>query len=374
MTRDPAGPELQDVEAGRAVPGGTVPSGPASEGRRSPPWRELLLGAAILSLGWPVALLAFVLPLAAFFARLESGLRRAAGTLLAASIPAFMLFVAPGSRFFVLAALLATAAGLLQIHAGVRPGYAELTLAVMTGLAAAASAAFVSEPGFFPRVQAELEASTLEQGRLWVETVARRVRLEPSARLVLEDTVAASATWSSRAWPAGVFATLWLGGGAALGIAAAGARAAATAGGVRARQSWALFRLPDAWIGLFLAGVAAYLLFPGMPEPISSAGPSSGSAPPLVSSARAALATLHDVGLNVALIAGGLYACQGLGVAVYYLDRRGMRPLARTLLVVSGMLLLPLPLLIVSLGLGLADAGLDLRFRAARRAPGPPRA
>ena len=302
---------------------------------------------ALVALGLP-----FALYLPALAPRLPVRLLSAALLL-----PPMLLAVrVPASRFFVLAAALATAAGAVVLARRPRLGYPELTLCSLIGVTGAAAAQLVSDPSWFASLEATLREVGLSQAGAWADWLERAGRLEPGVRLALDETAAASAEIWARGWPAFTFAALWLGGGAALAFAARAAVRIGPEGGlssrVRASEPCSRFRLPEAWIGVFLAGVAAFLLAP--------------------ESAAGVPARVRDAALNVALVAAALYAWQGVAVLLYYLERRGLRTPGRVVLLGAGFVLLPLPLLVLGLGLGLADAWLDLRARAARDTPAGP--
>jgi len=327
---------------------GPEPPAPQDRAPRVP-WREAVLLAGLLLLGWPVALLAFAFPFAVFLAYLDRRRRWIAAGALGAAIPVLLALLVPGSRFFVLAAVLALAAGLSALRWRARVGYPELSLCVLAGLALAAAVWLFVEPGFFTDLRASLESSTLAQGRRWLARIAEGGDLDARTRVLLEQAVAASAELAARSWPAATFAALWLGSGAALAFAARrGPGGSAVGARVRVAERCSRFRLPDLWVWVFLVAVGAFLLAP------------RGGA-------------IHDAALNVALSAAGLYAWQGIAIALYYLERRGVRPAGRLLLFAGGLLLLPLPVLVTALCLGLADVKLDLRSRKGGNTPATPR-
>jgi hypothetical protein len=331
-------------------------SGELPPARRRTPWREIWIAATLLVAGWPVALVALGLPFALVLPALAP--RPKVRILSAALLVPPLLFAlrVPSSRFFVLAAALAAAAGAAVLARRPRLGYAEGTLCALAGVAGAAAAQLAADPAWFGALESSLRELGLAQGRAWAGWLERAGGLEPAVRLALDETAAASAEIWARGWPAFTFLALWLGGGAALAFAARAALRLGPAGGllprVRAFDPCSRFRLPDAWIGIFLAGVAAYLFLPH-----GAAGP---------------WPRIRDGALNVALVAAALYAWQGVAVLLYYLERRGLRTPGRVVLLAAGFVLLPLPLLVLALGLGLADAWLDLRARRPGNTPGRP--
>ena len=310
------------------------------------PWREAGLAAGLVLLGWPVALLAFVLPFAAYVAALRRGPARAAGLALAAAIPALLVALVPGAEFFLVAAGLATAAAVVALRRLRRVGYPELSACVLAGIGAASLAWLVVDPGFFERLRDALEEATLAQGRVWLARL--EAAGDPATRAELDRVLRASAALAARSWPAAVFAALWTGSAAALAFATRGAASARAPGGpVRVRERCSRFRLPDLWLWVLLAGAAGFLAAPGP-------------------------GAVQDAALNLALVALGLFAWQGLAVALYFLERRGVGAAGRVLLLGSGFLLLWLPLFLAALAVGLADMWLDLRSRAPDGPPVPP--
>jgi hypothetical protein len=303
------------------------------------PWREIALAASVVLLGTPVAVLAFAFPFAAFVAALDRRPRRLAAAALAAALPtAFALQVPPG-RFFVVAAVLAVGATLLSLRAFPRAGYPEVAASAFAGLLVTAGLWLVLDPAFFGQFQAVVESSTRRLFQEWGTWLARSGGLDAAGREALEEVFAASARWYARVWPTGAFLVLWLGVGVALELAARWGRGDSPA---RARvavgQPLSAFRLPDLWVWFFLTGMAAFLVLPRE----TAAG---------------------EAALNVALIVAGLYACQGMALFVYYLERRGIGPVRRAVGLSAALLLLPIPLLVTALCLGLADVWLDLRQR-----------
>ncbi|HEY7531071.1 MAG TPA: DUF2232 domain-containing protein [Gemmatimonadota bacterium] len=332
---------------------GRDPSPPA---RRRAPWREIGVAASLLLAGWPVALVAIALPFALYLPVLAP--RPAVRVLSAVLLLPPLLFAlrVPAGRPFVLAAALSAVAGVAVLARRPRLGYAEATLCALVGLVGAAAVQVAADPAWFAALESGLRQLGLSQGRAWVEWLERAGRLDPAVRLALEETAAVSAEVWARGWPAFTFTGLWLGGAAALAFAARAALRLDPAGGllsrVRAFDPCSRFRLPDAWIGIFLAGVAGFLFLPH-----AAAGPWSRA---------------RDAALNAALVAAALYAWQGVAVLLYYLEQRGLRTPGRVVLLAAGFVLLPLPLLVLALGLGLADAWLDLRARRPRDTPDRP--
>lgn len=313
-----------------------VEAGPPRPARPASPWREILLVGSLSLAGWPVALLAWAFPFAVFTALFDRRLRIVAAPA-AVALPLLLAFAFPGARFFVVAAALAVLAASIALVARPRVGYGELSLCALGGLAGAAAAWLLVQPAFFAGLRAALETATLAQGRSWVAWLEGR-GLAPETRLALEQAMATSAGLWARTWPAAAFAASWLGLGAALRLAAAAARREdGPAARVRVAERCALFRAPDLWVWAFLLGVAAFL-----------AGPEGGA--------------VHDAGLNLALVAAGVFAWQGVAVGLYFLERR-MRPIGRTLLLAVGALLLPIPIFVAALGVGLADVRFDFRAR-----------
>ncbi|MFN2433273.1 MAG: DUF2232 domain-containing protein [Gemmatimonadota bacterium] len=316
-----------------------------------------MLAAGLFFAAWPVALLAFAFPLAAFLALFTRGPRRVAAGLLAVAVPALLGLGVPEYRFFVAGAVLTTAALGVALRATRRVGYGEASVCALAGLALAALAWGGLDPGFFGRLRDGLEAAALTQGRAWTEWLTRAGG-DAQTRLLVEQAVETSAVWSARSWPAAFFLALWTGSAAGLALAAHRARAAGGAAKrVAVGERCARFRLPDAWLWALLTGVAAYLLTP-----------QAAGTPP----AAGAAAVAHEAALNLALVAAGLYAWQGLAVTLYFLERRGIRAAGRVFFLASGLVLLTLPVLVLALGLGLADAWLDLRARGRKGTPAPP--
>lgn len=312
------------------------PVSPARNPR--PPWREIALAAGLASLGWHVLFLVFVFPLALFLALLRGPLGRLAPAVMG---PAILLLTLqfPGVRFFVLAAALSLVCGVAALRYGTRVGYPELSLCVVMGIAAAAALWALGDPAFFHRFGSSVEASILEDGREVVRRLTRTGKPDARSLIVLDQALAAFAKLSARSWPAATFAALWLGAASALALAVHWAgNGSGLAAKVRVRERCALFRLPDLWVWVFLASVASFLTLP------------AGSAP-------------QDAALNAALVSAGLYAWQGLAIALYFLERRRIRAPGRVLIVGAFVFLLPLPAFVLALGLGLADVGFNLRFR-----------
>ncbi len=303
------------------------------------PWRALALAGSVVMLGTPVALLAFAFPFAAFAAALDQRPRRFAAAALAVVLPLSMALDIPQARFFVAAAVVAVGATLVALRFLPRVGYPEVALAAFAGLLAAAGLWLLLDPGFFGQARAAVEDSTrhvLQDGSTWL---ARSVSLDPDQRAAVEEVFASSARWYARLWPAGVFLVLWLGVGVALELAARWSRGVSgLSSRVAVGEPFSAFRLPDAWVWILLAGMASFLALPRE----TAAG---------------------EAALNAALVATGLYACQGTALALYYLERRGVGPVRRGLGLMLAVLLLPIPLLVTALCLGLADVWLDLRRR-----------
>lgn len=333
-----------------AEPSAPEPSPPRASSRGLP-WRDLLLASTLTLVWWPAALLlGFAFPLAAFLTVLDRRRRRLVAGLLGAAIPLLLFVEIPAARFFVLAAALCLAAALLALRSLRRVGYGELSVCVAAGLVGAAGVWLLVQPGFFARVGAAIEAFMLEQGYQALRLMAEAGKADATSQLLMQEAFETSARWVAQGWPAAAFAAFWLGTGPALALAARWARGGAEpelARRVRVAERCARFRLPELWVWIFLAGVVGFLLVPQA-------------------------APVHDVALNAALVAFGLYAWQGVAIALYYLERRGVRPLSRALLLGTGFLLLTFPLFVLALVLGLADAWLDLRARDARRPPAAP--
>jgi hypothetical protein len=314
-----------------------------------PPWREAVLVLGLLILGLPLALLVFGLPLAALAAVLDRRRLRVVPALAAAGLAALIILRLPEYRFLAVATALSLVALLYALLFLPRVGYAEVSVCVLLGVIAAVAAWLVYDPRFFVEILAELERMWIEQSREWLRQMGDARALDAASRLRIEQVVEDSARISARTWPTGVFVALWIGSGAALAFATGWARGAPElTRAIRVRERCALFRLPDLWIWPFLAGVVGFVALPHLaPE---------AQAP-------------RDAALNLALVAAGLYAWQGLAVTLYFLERRGVGLLARVLLLGAGLALLTLPFLVLVLAVGLADAKLDLRSRGATREP-----
>jgi len=303
----------------------------------------------VVVLGFPVALLAFAFPFAAFVAVLDGRARRFAAAALAVALPLSMALEAPAARFFVAASALTVVAALLLLRRLPRVGYPEVALAAFAGLLGAAALWLWVDPAFFGQVRAAVEGETGSLLREASVRLASSTGLDADGRAALDDVLAASARWYARVWPVAAFVVLWLGVGVAFELAARwsrGERELASRVGVG--EPFSSFRLPEAWIWILVAGMAGFLAFP--------------------------LDTVAgEVALNVALVATGLYACQGTAVALYYGERRRIGPLKRALALMVALLILPVPLFVTALCLGLADVWLDLRHRPrADASAGPP--
>jgi hypothetical protein len=303
----------------------------------------------VVVLGLPVALLAFAFPFSAFVAVLDGRARRFAAAALAVALPLSMVLDAPAARFFVAASALAVTATLLMLRRLPRAGYPEVALAVFAGLLVAAALWLWLDPGFLGRVQTAVEGETQAILRDVSARLASSTGLDADGRAALDDVLADSARWYARVWPVAAFVVLWLGVGVALELAARWSRGEPELSSrVAVGEPFSSFRLPDAWIWILVAGMAGFLAFP-----LDTAA--------------------GEAALNIALVATGLYACQGTAVALYYVERRGISPLRRALGLVLALLLLPVPLLVTALCLGLADVWLDLRHRPrADASAGPP--
>ncbi len=320
---------------------GGPPSGPPARTARYP-WREITFAVSVIALGPPVAILAFAFPCAAFTAILDRRPRRIAAGLFAVVLPALVAIQLPQTRFFVVMAVLAVAGVFLALGTHERVGYAEAALATFAALAASTALWLTVDPGCLASGRAAIESVTLRVGRGWVDWMARSGDLDAASRALAEEVAASTARWYARLWPTAAFLVLWLGLGASLELAARWGRGESRARErVALNEPFAAFRLSEAWVWILIASMAAFLLLP-----------------------RGTVAA--EAALNAALIATGLYACQGFSVVVYYLERRGIGPLRRTLGLTAAFLLLPIPLLVIALCLGLADVWVD-----ARRGPAP---
>jgi hypothetical protein len=319
--------------------GSPVPPEPAAPARF--PWRALALAASVVVLGLPVALLAFAFPFSAFVATLDRRPRRYAAAALAAALPLAMTLAAPAAGFFVAVATLAVAAAIVFLRRLPRTGYPEISLGVFGGMLVGAALWLRLDPGLFGHVRAAVEGETQAILRDASARLAASTGLDAESRAAIDQVFASSARWYARLWPVGVFVVLWLGVGVALELAARWSRGAPElASRVTAGEPFSTFRLADVWIWILLAGMAGFLAFP-----LDTAA--------------------GETALNVALVATGLFACQGTAVALYYVQRRGISRMGKAALVVA-FFFLPIPLLVTALCLGLADAWLGLRHR-----PGP---
>ena len=375
------------------------------------PWREVWLAAGLLLLGTWAFLAAVGVPFVLFLAGLASGARRLPPLILAAALASLLVARAPHDTLFVVAAVLSATAGVLALRAWPRVGYAELSVCVLAGTLAALAAWVAAGPEILAAYRRALEVELLEQARSATARLVETGAVDASDRALLEIVLEDLARLFARLWPAGLFGILWLGSGPALAFAARAARpwkgrtrpsgepavanrwarpggeaasaneqaqpdtgpaspaerdvagtdaahpahAAARPGDTAARprngaarvtvsENCGRFRLPDLWVWVLLAGMAVFLAAP-----------------------RGAV---QDAGLNVAVVAGGLYAWQGLAIALYYLERRNMRLAARVLLLGAMLVLAPWLVLVLALCVGLADVWLDLRSR--RRGNPPP--
>lgn len=217
----------------------------------------------------------------------------------------------------------------------------------MAGLALAGLLETAIDPGAFMKVASALDSALVQEAGRMLRPVLERGELEAEQARLLEEGIARAVGWASLRWPVLVFVGLWLGIGPALAFAAAGARAGgALARKARVAERCSLFRLPHAWLWVLLAGMGIFLS--------TRRGPA------------------HELALDAALVAAGMYAWQGAAIALYYLERRGIRPVARALLLTTGFVVLALPALVFALCLGLADVWLDLRFREEQAPPGAP--
>lgn len=106
----------------------------------------------------------------------------------------------------------------------------------------------------------------------------------------------------------------------------------------------ARFDVPDAWVGVLIAGLAAVLLG-GRAEAVGT------------------------VGWNLVLASGFVFTVRGTGVQVFWMARAGWKAPVRGLVIGAGILLALPMFLALSAGLGLFDAWFD--FRRIRVTPSP---
>lgn len=94
--------------------------------------------------------------------------------------------------------------------------------------------------------------------------------------------------------------------------------------------------IPDLWIGVLIAGLAAVLLAPGE-------------------------SSVSTVGWNLVLVSGLLFAVRGIAIQLFWMERGGMRVLFRSLYFGVSVLLFAPVFLSVTAALGLFDAWFDFR-------------
>lgn len=160
----------------------------------------------------------------------------------------------------------------------------------------------------------------------------RALGVDPATLEAIRAAAETSAGWAILLWPALVATTLWL--GAWLGYRLLG-RWGDVAPPLEARlvdRGFGAFRLDDVWLWVLVAGLAALWLPAG-----------------------------RRAGENLALVAAGLHAAQGLAVVDRGLERRGWGRWARILVPGAAVILVPPVALPAALAIGLADHWLAFR-------------
>lgn len=176
--------------------------------------------------------------------------------------------------------------------------------------------------------------TAVEEGSAAAIEGYRALGVDPASLEAVRSAAETSAAWAIALWPALTATTFWLGAWLGYRLLARWGDVAPPLEERLAGRGFGAFRLEDAWLWILIAGLVA-LWFPAA----------------------------RRLGENVALVAAGLHALQGLAVVDRGLERRGWGRLSRTLVPGAAVALAPPLALPAALGIGLADHWMDFRGR-----------
>lgn len=261
---------------------------------------------------------------------------RIAATVVAGVIAALMAATDIGGVLLAAAALAAASTAWAALRKPQRLGLSEAALPALGGAAVGLALGAALAPAAVGSWEAALDRSLGAGGEQAIERY-RLLGMDEATLQTLEGVTTAAAAWLVRLWPALVGLTLWLGAWLAYRLLGRWGHVAPPLGRRLRRRPFERFRLGEAAVWVLIAGLGA-LWVP--------------------------LEIVRRVAMNVLVIAGVLWALQGLAVAAWWLSRRRMGSGARLLLVAFLLVFLPPVLLAGAVLLGLAEHWLVLRDRA----------